>query len=490
MSPLVAKNQWLIRGCALLVVLHSLVTAFLWSSHIPFNAAPDEYEHIKTRIFVHLNGRLPHFNETPEFSIHLLCYPDRVPLYGNMGGLSGPQRLIRRLGRPEEGRFYELRQPYLFSPQLSHLLGGFLSRIGEVDNLDALRLFNHVMLALAALATFLAARLLWPRHLALASCAGLCVTLWPQMTYIGAYANDDILAVTAVTFLILGCVRIEKFGFTWPNTIFLGLATGIVLSAKYHAYPALFVLAYWGAGKLACQRNALGPLFFAAFLGLVMASPWFIRNWHDFDGDVFGMRTAREARMAVADALPRAWYLSSNAFKCQNPLYVLQQQGVFTWVRCFCESYYAAFGWPVAALGKFFYAVPLLVGLGILSVYLSAMRKHVARLSKSLPSAPVVTTLRMWTGNVRFLLNGMAGIDGRSAILFSLPLLLLCGLMAIINSALVDYQSQGRYALCSFPAIALLAIGSLRNVRHGHWLAIAIVVVQQILSLVILTRHL
>ena len=480
----------MVRWCAILVIVHSLATAFLWSSRIPFNAAPDEYEHIKTRIFVHLNGRLPHFNETPEFSMHLLSFPDLVPLYAGREGPPGPQRLIASLGMPEKGHFYEIRQAYLFSPQLSHLLAGLLARVAGTDSLDALRCFNHICLALAALATFLSARLLWPGRLSLAVCSGLCVSLWPQLSYIGAYANDDILAVTAAAILILCCTWIETSGFTWSKAIALGLATALVLLSKYHAYPALFVLAYWGAGKTARDWRKVIPLALAAFLALAVVSPWFIRNGYDFDGDIFGMRTAHDARMALANALPPSWYMASNAFNFQNPLFVLQGQGLLNWLRWFGKSYYCAFGWSVSTLPSLFYALPLLAGLGIFAAYLSTMRRQVARFSVALPAAPAAARVRRWLGQIRILLQGVVGLRGRPILLFSVPLLLMCGLMALVNSALVDYQPQGRYALCSFPAIALLAFGALRKVKYGDRIALAILVVQQILGILYLTCYL
>lgn len=81
-------------------------------------------------------------------------------------------------------------------------------------------------------------------------------------------------------------------------------------------------------------------------------------------------------------------------------------------------------------------------------------------------------------------------MHGRSILLFSFPLLVLCGAMAFFNSALVDYQPQGRYVLCSFPAIALVVFGALRPVRHGQHLALALLSCHQGLNILILACYL
>ena len=96
-------------------------TGHWWSRGIAFGEAPDEPEHYTMVEFVAKQGRLPHYGE-PGFRVWLMKR-------GSHQFAADPTNLRGTYQLQMSGEGTELRQTYLFVPQLPYWLNGWFCRL-------------------------------------------------------------------------------------------------------------------------------------------------------------------------------------------------------------------------------------------------------------------------------------------------------------------------------------------------------------------------
>lgn len=397
-----------------------------WSERIPFDGAPDEADHYAIQKFVAEHGRLPRYGEG-EFSAHMMgTNHSRLPPD------TSPERLQFQLHR--HGR-YELRLPMIFSPQMPYWLAGMSMRLLGGPSVTKARSFSALWIALAALCTYGAGLLLW-RNPFPASVAALCFGLWPQVSFIGAYANDDAFAVFAVALLLLAFAWVRLDCLAWKRVLFMGFAVGVVASAKYYVYAIFPLLLVWWGDLWRRQGRVVVPRLAAGFgCAAVVAAPWFIRNAVLYDGDFLGREAAARYEAQYVATLPApvlARTVAPGAGRLGTDLLSDQRLDAAElakrdFLRTSLESFWGRFGWMNSRLDPSAYIWALYVLAGALSLSLLA-----------LPFLP--------------------GIGPRfTAVphLFALPYLGLLFVISLYNSLYVCYQPQGRYFLSVVPALCL-----------------------------------
>ncbi len=186
-----------------------LVYYFSYTDELSFNGGPDEEPHYHAARFIEQHGRMA-------------VYPD------------------------DEARLYFSRHGTTrsFRPPFAYLTG-----VGAAKSLDVLgiqeraryRIGSAVLGALAVALVFLAA-------------AALCGALWislfgalsfgllPQFTFLSAYFNDDVAAVTSVALLVYGLVLMLRRGVGLGPLLLVGVATGLIIISKPSAWAVSFGL--------------------------------------------------------------------------------------------------------------------------------------------------------------------------------------------------------------------------------------------------------
>jgi hypothetical protein len=163
--------------------------------------------------------------------------------------------------------------------------------------------------ALTVLLVFLAA-FVYVNNIAVASLSALLVALWPQITFIFSYNNDDAGALFTGSLLLLGLTLVDRYGPRIKYAALLGLAGGFIILSKPTAWlwlptVILFVLR-WGV-RFGPAR-LLKPTLIALLLSLLTGGWWLAFNaWHYGADDIFLTKITQQ--MAAAHSRLEANYI-------------------------------------------------------------------------------------------------------------------------------------------------------------------------------------
>jgi 4-amino-4-deoxy-L-arabinose transferase-like glycosyltransferase len=150
--------------------------------------------------------------------------------------------------------------------------------------------------------------------LAAAFLAGL-----PGFLFISGSVNNDSAAGAAGTLVILLCAMIQRRGLAWRRAALVGLFLGLGLLSKVGTlalWPLVALaigLAWWlGPDRRRAWPAALGQAALAWGLGLLIASPWLVRNWRLY-GDPLAwdlVRATVDQRMGTFVLRDLGWLLA------------------------------------------------------------------------------------------------------------------------------------------------------------------------------------
>ena len=191
------------------VALTAFAAAVLWGLLIPFNAAPDEYMHFPINRSIAANGRLPLFDQSPDIP-HTRC-----------SGEGGP-----------------CVTSYAHAPPGRALLGAALLRVHHAltgSPYEELRRTPRLASALcvAAYVAFLAlaARALLPDRFVRLTAVAIGAFI-PQVTFLGAYTNDDTLGLAAGAATVWAGLVILRDGLDRRLAVVAGAILGLFVLSK------------------------------------------------------------------------------------------------------------------------------------------------------------------------------------------------------------------------------------------------------------------
>jgi hypothetical protein len=396
-----------------------IVNGLWWSSRIPFDGAPDEADHFALDEFVARTGRLPRYGEE-RFAVTLMDSATRTRFLG-------PAEARRAIAL---GHRLEQRMPYLFNPQLPYFLVG---RLGGATPARA-RFWSTLWLACAALLVLAAGRLLWAERPWLALTAALVLTLWPQVTFVGAYCNDDAFAMVGPALLLVGALAVERQ--RRAAHVWLALGAALTASSKYYDL-ALAPLAGAWALSLGWRRGArafagaAGALVGGSALGL----PWLARNMRLYH-DPLGLRWVAARLDEAARALPPDVRAQTNLLHRSAVERGVTWAGLWErrWLGTTARSFFGWFGWMRKPLPDELYVLALLL----------------------LGGALIVPWLR----------RPRRRRDATLAV-FALPSLALLIALSLYNTFHTDFQAQGRYLLPAVAPLVLLIVDGVAETRFA-----------------------
>ncbi|HVI68892.1 MAG TPA: GtrA family protein [Magnetospirillaceae bacterium] len=340
---------------------------------------------------------------------------------------------------------------YQFTPAFSYVLSAMTAKIGNAVGLSSLngaRLASTLWGLVYITGVYLISRLFISYRWAVGLTA--IAAFIPQVIFISSYVSDDIHSLALSTLLVYTSLAYIKFGQTKLRWWFY-LSFGLLFLSKYNYFvlalvPAVLLVARWFHTK--DWRPLIKDGGWMAVAALLLAGPWFLRNWllyHDLMGMNFTLLEmskyhAPGVRWSFLD--PQS-YLLLFRFDALNTLF---------------ESFFARFGYMYVRLGESYYTL--------------------------LKLAAVAGLTALWAFGNRKVRQALG-------IAVGLVVLMICLITA--NAFIYDFQFQGRYlfsTIAVFVAVVAFALSQLKaakrqNIAKG-WLfgglcVMAVVLLQSVL---------
>jgi hypothetical protein len=338
------------RRIFLAILATYLVLAAGYSAILPLGEAPDEADHYAYIVYLGVNRSLP-VGPAVTQGKHPPLYHATAAALTAWTGLdftflrSNPDALP--LGPDKPPNFF-----------VHTTLESFPWRGGAL----ALHLARLLSVMLGAVTVWAAWRLgneVFPDRPAIGLAAAAFLAGLPGFLFISGSANNDNAAGALGALTVLLCAAIIRRGLRWRRTALLGLVLGLGLLAKVGTlalWPlaALAVGGAWWLGRPAAVHGTAGSkgqisLFAAAGhmalaygLGLLLAAPWWLRNWRLY-GDPFGWELVRatvdqragpiglaESQWLLEGFHPTFWGRFAAAGQISLPLWAYALAAVFT----------------------------------------------------------------------------------------------------------------------------------------------------------------
>ena len=295
-----SKQSWLLAG---LLVLHLALT-LAFSAINPLGEAPDEADHWAYIVHLAQERQLP-VGPAMTQSKH-------PPLY------HAGAALVASLSEPAND-FLRANPDVQFEPSPDWSPNFFIHTNleswpwqGGVEAFHLVRLWSALLSTLAVAATYGLARVAFPRRPVLALTAAGFLAFLPEAAFIGGSANNDNAAALFGTLALLGGMIIYRDGGRLRHGWWTPLALGAGLLSKTSTvgvWPAVGLaillgaasgegqtpdnLRQWVGACLHSWRRWIVTGLVVFGLGLLMAAPWFVRNWQLY-GDPLGLANAMQ----------------------------------------------------------------------------------------------------------------------------------------------------------------------------------------------------
>lgn len=262
-----ADCHWLLANTWLLYLLY-FAFRFAWLFTLPVSEAPDEANHLWVVQFLFDNMRLPTHEEV---------FAAGTPaVYGSLAQFGYMPHLLIAKCFPVEMLTHSAR------------LGSIFIGVGT--------LWAAIQIGKELFGDKPLYRLALP----------LLVVVHPQLVFVNSYTNPDSTTITLTSIIFYILVVAIKRGLTIKKSILIGLLLGWVALAKQTGLvliPAIFtgmIAALWlHSASLSTSIICLA----SAFAGMTGISLWwFIRNYNEFGGDIFGSKTMYQTWSTI---LPR-----------------------------------------------------------------------------------------------------------------------------------------------------------------------------------------
>ncbi len=124
------------------------------------------------------------------------------------------------------------------------------------------------------------------------------VAAWPQVAFLSAYVNNDIVALGGVSIIVYACIAGYKDHWSVANVSILGTGMVVCLLGYINSYGFVlfgglfFLISLWW--QVDTKKHFFKLFGLAAGIVVVLAGPLFVRNAIIYNGDVFGISSFRE----------------------------------------------------------------------------------------------------------------------------------------------------------------------------------------------------
>ena len=254
-----------------------LLLAVAYSAALPLAEAPDEADHYAFIVYLGKNHSLPQ-GATVTQSKHPPLYHAAAAALTTWTGLdftflrSNPDALP--LGPDKPPNFF-----------IHTTLEDFPWRGGAL----AMHLARFLSILFGAVTVWAAWRLgmeVFPQRPAIGLLAAAFLAGLPGFLFISASINNDNAAAAFGALAVLLCAATLRRGLAWWRSLLLGVFLGLGLLSKVGTlalWPVALLAAggvWWqAANRRRAALRALANIFLIYGVGLLIASPWLLRNW-------------------------------------------------------------------------------------------------------------------------------------------------------------------------------------------------------------------
>ena len=278
------------RRLFFIILAFYLVLATTVSVIVPLGESPDEADHYAYARYLALNRALP---EGPE-----VTQGKHPPLYYGLAALVGGWTGMKLFLQPN---------PDVFPIRPDGPANFFIHVENEAfpwkDGPLAFHLARFLSVLFGAVTLFGAWRIgqeAFPERRDVGLLAAAFLAALPGFLYISGSMNNDNAAAAFGSLIILIMVRMIQKGMSWMRTFILGLLLGLGLLSKVGVLSLWPLLVFPLLGGLWSHRRAMlawltmaGHGLVAWGLGVLVASPWLLRNWRLY-GDPLGWELVRQ----------------------------------------------------------------------------------------------------------------------------------------------------------------------------------------------------
>ncbi len=426
-----------------------LALCLAYNLSLPLFEAPDEHDHVDYAAWLAGGNGLPHMSEDRD-EVGEIWQP---PLY---------YALIAAVIAPIEHAGLETIAPLSADWQAGlsrlahyHTTAEAFPYRGAALAVHMARFVSSLLGLVTVLATYAIARLIIPGY---ALVAAALVALNPQFIFMSAAVNNDNLVIALASVALWLLVRLM----TWPAAgdlgrrelalfVALGVVWGLAALAKLTGVTLGLVI---GLGLLyrAWQRRSWPSLLFGGLIvggvALAVAGWWFWRNWQ-----LYGDPIAWDEMLAVTTGLLRPVWLS--------------WPDTLRYATFLRQSYWAMFGYGVAAPQSFYWLTYAIIALALIGLLKGAVS---ARRGRWLPDGrvtrPALWLLAVWALTVFvLLLRWMRQIDATNQGRLLYPGIAALSVLGAVGLAAFDGRRKwlGKAVVvalgCWAAAMPLLVIG-------------------------------
>jgi hypothetical protein len=396
---------------------------------VPMVEAPDEYAHYWVARFLSDYHRLPHAAEV--FA----------------GGPSAVYGSLPQLGY----------LPHLAVASLFH----------QNDFVLFIRFGSLAMGMVLFYCAYALGRELFPRQRLLSLALPLAVIFHPQLVFVHAYLNNDSTSSAVASVLLLLAVRSLRCGISMPLSVSIGVLTGWLALTKYSGLGILPSVAVCLIASAFINRIGIGRALLnfgtSAVIAAGLCGWWFVRNLHEFQGDLMGTKTMY-LTWATTFHRELTYYLPAS--------HIIKN---IRWWRMMFFSFWGMFGY----MNKYMWRPVYFIYLGYVIVAAVGFLKMVAvrvidrvQARNVMPAPTIGSSLKDATEGDEAQRNSRIQTVAWSAL----------GLSVVLNLASMIWASttnlggpQGRYLFTSeLPVLALMIGGiSLLSKKYGTRLVLS-----------------
>lgn len=409
---------------AVIVSIIATCVSLVWGWCIPFDGAPDERTHFSLALYIATHHSLPILDQSPGF-VHTFCVAAGcIDTYAT----SAPGAAIVSAAALV---FQHLLTGLPYDPSPFSTVGMHLSRIPD-PFVFAARLPSALFVGIYVL--FLAATVrLASNNCSVRRTALILGAFIPQVTFVGAYVNDDSFGLAAGAAVVYTALRIVRHGLRPHTAILGGLSVGALLLAKINYDVLLFPVVVALLLRLAEEHKRSTAWRFLVLSAILWCVAFAIGGWWLFrNALLYGDPTGLHAMMQAFDRI-RPGYSHTHSFAAHG--YTLVTLFLETnWARLTFKSFWGVFGYMgiylPSLLYRLFAGLLLLGGGGLMLRMLRCCRDRTATWDEVLLGTS-----------------------------FSIAMVLVI-LLSAWASLTKDYEPQGRYLFSALVPLALgLAIG-------------------------------
>lgn len=267
---------------------------------------------------------------------------------------------------------------------------------------------------------------------------------WPQVAFLSAYVNNDIVALSGVAIIVYASIAGYKDQWNMKNASILVIGIVICLLGYINSYGFVLFGGLFFLVSLWWQKDTKKYYFklvgIVALITIALAGPFFIRNAVIYNGDVLGMSSFREETLEWETKQHKEAQRSYSELTGKGIASLINDEG---YSKTQISSTIARFGkMTIAPEDKYMnvYKVMVITGLvGCFWMVIDKIFRHTRKPRK------LIGSLR---GSRQALLL-IAGVAMASLVTVGLSL---------YYSIAIDYQAQGRYVIYLLIPLIIISV--------------------------------